>query len=75
MSSVSLSANDMIKMRPLSYQYTTTRYNQQDALIGGDGAIGDWLELILYRYHGFEKTQHNSSLLPCIERRKQDGFN
>lgn len=33
----------------------------------GDGAIGDWLELIIYRYLGFEKTRHNNQLLPCFE--------
>ncbi len=33
----------------------------------GDGAIGDWLELALYRYHGFEDTKHNGNRLPCFE--------
>ncbi|HEX2582543.1 MAG TPA: hypothetical protein VHL30_00310 [Chlamydiales bacterium] len=33
----------------------------------GDGSVGDWLELAIYRHHGFEKTKHNSSLLPCCE--------
>ncbi|HSX37280.1 MAG TPA: hypothetical protein VLE95_00440 [Chlamydiales bacterium] len=33
----------------------------------GDGAVGDWLELALYRHHGFEETKHNSKRLPCFE--------
>ena len=33
----------------------------------GDGAVGDWLELALYRHHGFEHSKHNSKLLPCFE--------
>jgi hypothetical protein len=33
----------------------------------GDGAIGDWLEIALYRFHGFAKTRHNSERLPCFE--------
>ena len=33
----------------------------------GDGAIGDWLELALYRFHGFRKTEYNSERLPCFE--------
>jgi len=33
----------------------------------GDGAIGNWLELALYRYHGFIDTKHNSKRLPCFE--------
>jgi len=33
----------------------------------GDGSVGDWLELALYRYHGFEETRHDSKLLPCFE--------
>lgn len=33
----------------------------------GDGAVGDWLELALYRYHGFLKTRFNSERLPCFE--------
>jgi len=33
----------------------------------GDGAIGDWLELMLYRYHGFNDTHFNSRRLPCFE--------
>lgn len=33
----------------------------------GDGAIGDWLEIALYRYHGFKGTKHNSERLPCFE--------
>lgn len=33
----------------------------------GDGAIGDWLELTLYRYHGFSNTRYNPNRLPCFE--------
>ncbi|MCH9616820.1 MAG: hypothetical protein SP4CHLAM5_00940 [Chlamydiia bacterium] len=33
----------------------------------GDGAIGDWMELAIYKYHGFLKTRHNSKMLPCFE--------
>lgn len=33
----------------------------------GDGAIGDWLEIAIYRYHGFTKTTHNQNTLPCFE--------
>ena len=33
----------------------------------GDGAIGDWFELGIYRAHGFTKTCHNSKTLPCYE--------
>ncbi|HSX37281.1 MAG TPA: hypothetical protein VLE95_00445 [Chlamydiales bacterium] len=33
----------------------------------GDGAVGDWLELALYRHHGFEETKHNNNRLPCFE--------
>lgn len=33
----------------------------------GDGAIGDWLELALYYFHGFHKTRFNSAKLPCFE--------
>lgn len=33
----------------------------------GDGAIGDWLELDIYRYHGFKNTKHNAAVLPCFE--------
>ncbi len=35
--------------------------------VRGDGAVGDWLELAIYRYHGFIHTHHNSSTLPCFE--------
>lgn len=33
----------------------------------GDGAIGDWLELTIYRYHGFSKTRYAPDRLPCFE--------
>ena len=33
----------------------------------GDGAIGDWLEIALYRFHGFENARHNPHCLPCFE--------
>lgn len=33
----------------------------------GDGAVGDWLELALYRHHGFVKTRHDPAQLPCFE--------
>ena len=33
----------------------------------GDGAVGDWLELALYRYHGFTKTRFNPDKLPAFE--------
>lgn len=33
----------------------------------GDGGVGDWLELILYRYLGFSKTRHAKDKLPCFE--------
>ena len=33
----------------------------------GDGAIGDWLELTIYRYHGFSDTRYNPNKLPCFE--------
>lgn len=33
----------------------------------GDGAVGDWLELALYRHHGFIDTKHSSKRLPCFE--------
>lgn len=33
----------------------------------GDGAVGDWLELDIYRYHGFKNTKHNAKVLPCFE--------
>lgn len=33
----------------------------------GDGAIGDWLELTIYHYHGFLNTSFNDDTLPCIE--------
>ena len=33
----------------------------------GDGAIGDWLELAIYRHHGFTQTRHNNKVLPCFE--------
>lgn len=33
----------------------------------GDGAIGDWLELALYRHHGFIDTKHSNDRLPCFE--------
>ena len=32
----------------------------------GDGAIGDWLEFILYRYHGYS-IQHHPDCLPAFE--------
>ena len=33
----------------------------------GDGAIGDWLELMIYRVHGFVNTRYNSEKLACFE--------
>ena len=33
----------------------------------GDGAIGDWLELLIYRYHGFVNTRFSSERLPNFE--------
>lgn len=33
----------------------------------GDGSVGDWLELAIYRFHGFKNTRHNNDLLPCYE--------
>jgi hypothetical protein len=33
----------------------------------GDGAIGDWFDIAIYRSHGFTKTRHNSSAFPCYE--------
>jgi hypothetical protein len=33
----------------------------------GDGAIGDWLELALYRHHGFKEVEHKKDQLPCFE--------
>ena len=33
----------------------------------GDGAIGDWLELAIYRFHVFNKTHHHSDTLPCFD--------
>jgi hypothetical protein len=33
----------------------------------GDGAIGDWLELALYRFHGFVNTEYNHDKLACFE--------
>jgi hypothetical protein len=33
----------------------------------GDGAIGDWLELALYRYHGFTDTRFTQDKLACFE--------
>ena len=33
----------------------------------GDGAIGDWMELAVYKYHGFKNTRHNSKTMPCFE--------
>lgn len=42
-------------------------YAQCTPCVRGDGAIGDWIELLLYRYHGFSKTAFNQKRLPCFE--------
>ena len=33
----------------------------------GDGSIGDWLELVIYLFHGFINTKFNDDRLPCFE--------
>lgn len=33
----------------------------------GDGAVGDWIELAIYRFHGFRKTHYNEGKLACFE--------
>ena len=33
----------------------------------GDGAIGDWLEMIIYHFHGFTDTQYKEGILPPFE--------
>ncbi len=31
----------------------------------GDGAIGDWIELAIYHYHGFTRTRHRKDASPA----------
>jgi hypothetical protein len=42
-------------------------YSHCTPCIRGDGAIGDWFELAIYRYHGFAKTKFSQDKLPCFE--------
>lgn len=42
-------------------------YTYCQPCVRGVGAIGDWFELALYRYHGFTKTHFNDKRLPCFE--------
>ncbi|MEM7175329.1 MAG: hypothetical protein AAF443_05330 [Chlamydiota bacterium] len=39
----------------------------------GDGAIGDWMEHLFYRYHGFNFS-HSDKYLPCFEALSNLGF-
>lgn len=42
-------------------------YSHCTPCVRGDGAIGDWLELAIYRYHGFAKSRFNQERLACFE--------
>ncbi len=42
-------------------------YSHCTPCVRGDGAIGDWFELAIYRYHGFARTRFAQDKLPCFE--------
>ena len=51
---------DRVAMFRFVYAYCMPNYR-------GDGAIGDWMEILIYRFHDFPGAHHNSETLPCFE--------